>query len=200
MEKLFKVNEKEIPKIDTSILHTSKYNYNVDIIELINNQCEVITKTNKENINDIPLKILDNYNCIDLIDKEELTYIDEIKINILNSLSSDKEVIVFYDILNYIDIYTKSKLIKELKEKGKIIINYTTEIEETLLLDYIMVVHDNKIIMEGDTKEVLSVEKIIKKLGFSLPQIIELSNGLKYYDVVSKTYYSIESLVNDLWK
>jgi len=200
MEKLFKVNEKEIPKIDTTILHTSKYNYNVDIIELINNQCEVITKTNKENISEIPLKILDNYNCFELIDKKELTYIDEIKINILKSLFSDKEVIVFYDILNYIDVYTKSKIIKELKEKGKIIINYTTEIEETLLLDYIMVVHDNKVIMEGNTKEVLREEKIIKKLGFSLPLIIELSNGLKYYDVVSKTYYSIESLVNDLWK
>lgn len=200
MESLFKINGKEISKIDTTILHTSKYNYNVDMIELINKTCEVITKTNKESIDDIPLKILDRYNCIELIDKKELTYIDEIKINILKSLSSDKDIIVFYDILNYIDNKTKNEIIKELKENNKIIINYTTEIEESLLLDYLIVVHNNEVIMEGNTKEVLKEEKIIKKLGFKLPLIIELSNGLKYYDVISKTYYSIESLVENLWK
>lgn len=69
-----------------------------------------------------------------------------------------------------------------------------------MLLDYLMVVHNNEIIMEGNTKEVLNVEKIIKKLGFNMPLIMELSNGLKYYNVVNKTYYDIESLVDDLWK
>lgn len=200
MEILFKINGKEIPKQDTTILHTSKYNYNSDIIELINQNVEVITKNNKENISDIPLKIIKKYNCNDLINKKELTYLDEIKINILKSLASDKEVIVFYDILNYIDNETKSMIIKELKENNKQIINYTTEIEETLLLDYLIIVHNNEIIMEGNTKEVLSIEKIIRKLGFNMPLIIELSSGLKYYDVVEKVYYDIESLVEDLWK
>ena len=87
-----------------------------------------------------------------------------------------------------------------LKSQNKQIINYTTEIEETLLLEYLIVVHENKVIMEGKTEEVLSIEKIIKKLGFNLPSIIELSNGLKYYEVVSNTYYDIEGLVEDLWK
>lgn len=200
MEILFKINGKEIPKQDTTILHTSKYNYNSDIIELINQNVEVITKNNKENISDIPLKIIKKYNCNDLINKKELTYLDEIKINILKSLASDKEVIVFYDILNYIDNETKSMIIKELKENNKQIINYTAEIEETLLLDYLIIVHNNEIIMEGNTKEVLSIEKIIRKLGFNMPLIIELSSGLKYYDVVEKVYYDIESLVEDLWK
>lgn len=200
MENLFRINAKEIPNLDLTILHTSKYNYNVDMIEFINNNCEVITKETKENINDIPLKILDSYNCLELTNKKELTFIDEIKIKILKSLSTDKDIIVFYDILNYIDNDSKSRIIKELKENGKRIINYTTEIEETLLLDYLMVVHNNEVIMEGNTKEVLNVEKIIKKLGFNMPLIMELSNGLKYYNVVNKTYYDIESLVDDLWK
>lgn len=200
MENLFRINTKEIPNLDLTILHTSKYNYSVDMLEFINNNCEVITKTNKENINDIPLKILDSYNCLDLTNKKELTFIDEIKIKVLKSLSTDKDIIVFYDILNYIDNDSKSRIIKELKENGKRIINYTTEIEETLLLDYLMVVHNNEVIMEGNTKEVLNVEKIIKKLGFNMPLIMELSNGLKYYNVVNKTYYDIESLVDDLWK
>jgi len=200
MKKGFNINNKEIPKLDTTILHTSKYNYNVDMIELINNNTEVITKNNLVDINDIPLKILENYNCLELRSKEKLTTIDEIKLNILKSLISNKDTIVFYDILNYIDNKTKSQVIKELKEKEKQIINYTTEIEETLLLDYLMVIHENKIIMEGSTQDILKEEKIIKKLGFNLPLIVELSNGLKYYNVINKTYFDIESLVDVLWK
>ena len=200
MEILFKINNKDIPKINTTILHTSKNNYNVDMLEFINNNCEVIIKTSRTDINDIPLKILDSYNCLELTDKKELTNTDEIKINILKSLCSEKEVIVFYDILNYIDNKMKDKLIKELVSQNKIIINYTTEIEETLYLDYLIIVHENKVIMEGQTKEVLNEEKIIKKLGFNMPLITELSSGLKYYGVVNKKYYDIESLVEDLWK
>ena len=200
MEILFKINNKDIPKVNTTILHTSKGNYNVDMLEFINNNCEVIVKTSRTDINDIPLKILDNYNCLGLTEKNELTNTDEIKINILKSLCSDKEVIVFYDILNYIDNELKDKLIKELINQDKTIINYTTEIEETLYLDYLIIVHENKVIMEGQTKEVLNEDKIIMKLGFNMPLIIELSSGLKYYGVVNKKYYDIESLVEDLWK
>lgn len=200
MEILFKINNKDIPKINTTILHTSRSNYNVDMLEFINNNCEVIVKTSRTDINDIPLKILDSYNCLDLTEKNELTNTDEIKINILKSLCSEKEVIIFYDILNYIDNKMKDKLIKELVSQNKIIINYTTEIEETLYLDYLIIVHENKVIMEGQTKEVLNEEKIIKKLGFNMPLITELSSGLKYYGVVNKKYYDIESLVEDLWK
>ena len=200
MEILFKINNKDIPKMNTTLLHTSKNNYNVDMLEFINNNCEVIIKTSRTDINDIPLKILDSYNCLELAKKDELTNTDEIKINILKSLCSDKEVIVFYDILNYIDNELKNKLMKELIKQDKIIINYTTEIEETLYLDYLIIVHENKVIMEGQTKEVLNEEKIIKKLGFNMPLITELSSGLKYYGVVNKKYYDIESLVEDLWK
>jgi len=200
MEILFKINNKDIPKINTTLLHTSKGNYNVDMLEFINNNCEVIVKTSRTDINDIPLKILDSYNCLELTDKKELTNTDEIKINILKSLCSDKEVIIFYDILNYVDNELEDKLIKELIKQDKTIINYTTEIEETLYLDYLIIVHENKVIMEGQTKEVLNEEKIIKKLGFNMPLITELSSGLKYYGVVNKKYYDIESLVEDLWK
>ena len=157
MEILFKINNKDIPKINTTLLHTSKGNYNVDMLEFINNNCEVIVKTSRTDINDIPLKILDSYNCLELTDKKELTNTDEIKINILKSLCSDKEVIIFYDILNYVDNELEDKLIKELIKQDKTIINYTTEIEETLYLDYLIIVHENKVIMEGQTKEVLKI-------------------------------------------
>ena len=54
--------------------------------------------------------------------------------------------------------------------------------------------------MEGLKEQVLQEEKILKKLGFHLPFIVELSNGLKYYGLVDKIYFKNEELVNALWK
>lgn len=200
MEKLFEINGKTILDVDTTILHTSKYNYNSDIIELIHNDCEVITKNNNSNINDIPLRLLADLDLLELINKKDLTKIDEILISVLTSLTSPKNVIVFYNILTYIDNEIKALIIKMLKDAGKRIINYTGEVEETLLLDYIVLVHKNEVVMEGNKEVVLLEEKIIKKLGFNLPCVVELSNGLKYYGILDKIFYDKKLLVDVLWK
>lgn len=200
MNKLFTINNKELHDINTTILITSKTKYNNDIIELINNGCEVITKDSNNSISDLSLEILENFNCMYLKNKNDITKIDEIKINILSTLISNKKNIVFINVLTYVDNEFKRKLIKELKKQDKRIINYTSEIEETLLLDYLLVLRDTEIIMEGLTKEILKEEKILKKLGFNLPFIVELSNGLQYYRLINKTHYVSESLVNTLWK
>ena len=54
--------------------------------------------------------------------------------------------------------------------------------------------------MEGKKELVLLEEKILKKLGFNLPFVVELSNGLKYYGLVNKVYFNMEELVDVLWK
>lgn len=200
MKRLYKIKELDIYDRNTTILITSKTKENEYIIELINKNCEVISITNPSNISNIPQDILETFHCEDLINKEHLTKLDEIKINILSSLISSKKTIVFHNILTYMDRNTKKRIIDKLKKQGKQIINFTSEIEESLLLDYLIILHENKIIMEGDTTLVLKEEKIIKKLGFNLPFIVELSKGLKYYNICDKIFYNIESLVDNLWK
>lgn len=200
MSVLFEINGKTILDVDTTVLHTSKYNYNSDIIELIHNDCEVITKDNTSNINDIPLRLLAELDLLELLNKKDLTKMDEILINVLTSLTSTKNIIVFYDVLTYIDSEIKELIIKMLKDAGKRIINYTGEIEETLLLDYIVLVHKNEVVMEGNKEVVLLEEKIIKKLGFNMPCVVELSSGLKYYGVLDKIFYDKKLLVDVLWK
>ena len=54
--------------------------------------------------------------------------------------------------------------------------------------------------MEGTKEQVLNEEKILKKLGFNLPFIIELSKGLKLYGLIDKIYFNNEELVSALWK
>lgn len=189
-----------IKNINTTILYDSKYNYNNEAIEMINKGYEIITKTSNVDIKNMSKELLEEFDLLELQSKKNLTLIDEIKINLLSCIETNKDTIVFFNILTYTDNIFKNKLINKLKENNKRIINFTTDIEETLLLEYLIVLKDSKIIMEGNTKAVLNEEKILKKLGFNRPFIVELSTNLLYYNIVDKVYYSSESLVNDIWK
>ena len=93
----------------------------------------------------------------------------------------------------------KKKILSLLKTRHINFINITSNIEETLLGDYIYVLNNGKVAIEGGTKKVLEEEKILKHLGFGLPFVVDLSIQLKCYGVLDKIYYDMESLVNDLW-
>jgi hypothetical protein len=54
--------------------------------------------------------------------------------------------------------------------------------------------------IDGRTLDVLEEEKILKRLGFSLPFMIDLSIQLKLYGLINKTYLSKEAMVKNLWK
>ena len=200
MNELFNVNNKIIYNINTTILYTSSFNYTDDAIYYLNNNCVVITKDRGMEAFEIPNDIFELFHEEKLIHKKDLTKIDELKLKILASLNTNKTVFVFFDVLTYLDKEFKERLIRYLILNKKRIINYTTDIEETLLLDYLVVLHENKIIMEGKKGLVLQEEKILKKLGFNLPFIVELYNVLKYYGVIDKVYFNNEELVNVLWK
>ena len=200
MNKLFEINDTTIYDIDTTILTTSSFNYTNDAIYYINNNCVVITKNRTATNFDIPEDLYALFSLEELKNKKDLTEFDELKLKILSCLNSNNKIFVFMNVLTYLDSDFKEKVIRYLKLGSKRIINYTTDIEETLLLDYIVVIHENKIIMEGKKELVLKEEKILKKLGFHLPFVVELSNGLKYYGLVTKTYFNNKELVNDLWK
>lgn len=200
MKELFTISNKVIYDIDTSILYTSEFNYNMDAVELLNQGCTIISKTSHLDITDIKEEFFAKFDCLYLKHKKYFTKEDEYKINILGSISNPRNVVVFLNILTYIDKTFKNNVIEYLQEMHARIINYTTQIEETLMLSYLVVINKNEIVMEGKTTEVLKVEDILKKLGFSLPFVVELSSGLKLYGLIDKIYYDKESLVDDLWK
>lgn len=103
------------------------------------------------------------------------------------------------NMFTYVSKEFQNKIIEFLRRQNKRIINYTSETEETLLLPFLIIIYNNEIVI-GETKIVLKEETLIKKLGFNLPFIVELSSGLKYYNVVSKLFFDNESLVEELWK
>ena len=200
MEKILSINGKTIFDIDTTILIPSNYNYTKDTIELLNQGCTVIYKVSNFNIRDIPQDILNFFDCEYLLSKTTFTKEDEYKIILISSIFSTKKIIAFMNMFTYVSKEFQNKIIEFLRRQNKRIINYTSETEETLLLPFLIIIYNNEIVIEGETKIVLKEETLIKKLGFNLPFIVELSSGLKYYNVVSKLFFDNESLVEELWK
>ena len=110
-----------------------------------------------------------------------------------------KKTIVFNDCLRRLRQIEKKKLIELIHLRNMNYINVTSNIEETLLCDYIYVFNNDELVMEGQKEGLLQEEKLLKRLGFGLPFVVDISTQLKYYNIVSKIYYDMEELVNDLW-
>ena len=93
----------------------------------------------------------------------------------------------------------KKEIINLLTKQKINFVNVTCDVEESLLSDYIIVYDDDKKVLEGNMESVLRNEKVLKKLGFGVPFVVDLSIQLNYYDVLKKVYFDLDELVGVLW-
>ena len=137
------------------------------------------------------------------LNKKILTKYEGYHIVIENFKVSDLfkyDKVIFFNILNNLYEEEINSIYDNLKKRNIKFINVTNNMEEVLLTENLIVYNNDEIVLEGNTIDVLKNEKILKRLGFSLPFIIELSLLLKDYSLIDKIYLNKESLVNDLWK
>ena len=120
--------------------------------------------------------------------------------NIINVINSGSKKIVFDEVLDYVNSNLKKVHFEYLNTENVIFVNVTSNIEDVLFANYLIVLNNNNIAIEGNTLAVLQEEKILKRLGFNLPFFIDISIQLKYYGLVDKIYLTKEDLVSKLWK
>ena len=132
---------------------------------------------------------------IDILSKN-----DKILIKILSYAITVPKYIAIDDLLSDLDLRTKILLLNYFNSKNILLINVTSDLEDTLYTDYIMCLYNGVSGIDGRTLDVLEEEKILKRLGFSLPFMIDLSIQLKLYGLINKTYLSKEAMVKNLWK
>ena len=117
----------------------------------------------------------------------------------LDDLVQHSKVIFFNILYTLTDIEIK-ELYNFLNDYDIKFINFTNNIDEALLTNYLIIYSEDKVLMEGSTIDILKREKDIRNLGLKLPFYIELSNLLKDYGLIDKTYIDKESLAGALWK
>lgn len=126
------------------------------------------------------------------------------KVSIASALALKPKLLILDEAISMIDPFDKENILKIIKEYHKnentTIINFTSDIEETIYSDRIVGLYKGQIGIDGTLKAVLSEDRAMKKLGLDLPFIVDLSTKLKLYGLIDDIELDIDKLVNKLWK
>jgi energy-coupling factor transporter ATP-binding protein EcfA2 len=198
-------------KICTSTIEDTK-----GIISVVFNDSSFLTDTVKEelkysleqinidpkDIKQIVEELNDYFGINKLLNKHIslLSKNDKILLKILSCAITCPKYIAIDDMLSDLDIRTKILLLNYLNSKNILLINVTSDLEDVLYTDYVMCLYKGISGIDGKSLDVLKEEKILKRLGFSLPFMVDLSIQLKLYGLIDKVYLNKEAMVKNLWK
>lgn len=200
---LFKKNTSIAYSKDIDAIYILKElkNINLDYVSVyLNFSCESVMK--EISLHNSSKELLNLFGHSDLINKntKDLSMSEIAVLRIVLELSKNKDYIILYDVLTYLDNVIKMKIINYLKEKNITIINFTSNEEEYLINPYMIVIDSGLVAIEGKTELVLQEEKLMKRLGFNLPFCIDVSKQLIAYGLVDKVFLDYKDLVGELWK
>ena len=86
------------------------------------------------------------------------------------------------------------------KEKyGLTLLITTINLEISLYTDFIYIIEQGKIALNGTTFDVLQKDNTINKIGLSLPFMIDLSVKLRDYELVDELETDIDRMIDKLW-
>ena len=134
-------------------------------------------------------KLLDNYKDYYIIES-----------NFTYDILLEKKKVIFFCVLDHLKVEVIDKLFKFMNDNNISFINVTNNVELSLYTNYLIVYDDKNILIEGNTIEVLKNNKLLKRLGFNLPFMVDLSLLLKDYDLINDIYLDKKELVDTLWK
>ena len=109
------------------------------------------------------------------------------------------KMVVLNDSFYKLNSKEMSIIIDLFKKQQMNFIYITSDIEKSILSDKIIVFDNNEIVLNGLKEDVLKEEKILKRLGFGLPFVVDLSLQLNYYDILNKIYFDMSLLIGELW-
>lgn len=107
--------------------------------------------------------------------------------------------VIFNESLSSLSNKEKKEIFDLLDKQNINYVNVTSNIEDALFGDYIIVYDEDMKVLEGNKEVVLKNEKLLKKLGFGVPFVVDLSIQLMYYDILDRVYFDVDNLLEALW-
>lgn len=137
-------------------------------------------------------------------DPNNLSNDNKLLVVVAKALVLDPPIIILDLGLYKYDNLQKGKILTVIKNihnmKKVTVIHVTNDIEDVLFGDEIIMINEGKLVLQGKTNEVLSESEVFNKFHIERPFIVELSEKLKFYGVIDKLYYDINTLVGAIWK
>lgn len=141
-----------------------------------------------------------------LLDKKtsDLTNSEKQTLLIAIALLHKPRILLLDNAFSMMNRKTKDQIKKSIKEYQKnnslTVIQATTNLEEVVDTDYLYIMNDGDIILEGEPLIVLKEDILLNRLGLSLPFMVDLSLKLEFYELLDKIEVDIDRMVNTLWK
>ena len=145
---------------------------------------------------------IEYFNLEDLLDKKfiNLSTEDRIYIKILSLLVIVPSLFCIDDLLTYLNRDKKIRILNYIKDKNITLLSVSSNMEEVLLFDKVLILNKGKKVIFDKTINVLENENLFKELGISLPFIYDINNMLKDYELINESHIVYRELVDLLWK
>ena len=158
----------------------------------------------QEEMDDIINKNAEKVNIITRLDKEptQLSGGQKQRVAIAGVLAMKPKLLIFDEATSMLDPQGKADIksvIRELHdEEGLSIISITHDIDEVADSDYVLVMNQGKLAMEGSPEEVFSHEEELVNMSLDVPFTIKLANALEKKGVKVSKQFSKEGMVKEL--
>ncbi len=154
-------------------------------------------------------RLSDKYKCPLILNDGISKNITSFNHKIINNLYMKKicfelinkpKIIIFDDILTFLNDEEKREIIDYANDNQILIINVTTNSEELSLFPYIIILNNNEVVAEGTKEQLFMETKLFSRLKLKLPFAVMLSHELQDYQVIDKIIDDEIELGNMLWK
>lgn len=161
------------------------------------------------NTNDIEKRIIELahiFGISKLLDKKtsDLTNSEKQELLIVINLLHKPRLLLLDNPYTMMNKEAKCRIKKALKgyqnDNKLTIILTTTNLEDTLDSDYLYIINEGTIVIEGNPLTVLKEDSLLNRLGLELPFMVDLSLKLEFYEVIDKIEVDMKRLVDNLWK
>ncbi len=135
---------------------------------------------------------------------KELTKEEASIIAIATALVTKPQILILDDAFIHMGAIAKKRIFRILKQLNRknhlTIFNVTHDVNDILYGDYVILLYQGKVVLKGDVADVIKSEKILKKYHYELPFMAELSDKLRYYNVIEETILDMNRMVSTIWK
>ncbi len=152
------------------------------------------------------IKAIDEYTHInDILDKEvnELDLEEKYILVLTSALIIKPKLLIIDETFSRLNTSLRKrlyKIIKSYKEDNKLtVLNITHDLEDSLIGDNIILLENGEVKFNESVEKTFD-DKLLNENNSNLPFIVNLSEYLKLYEVIKTNHYSMEDLVDTLWK
>ncbi|NLC64380.1 MAG: energy-coupling factor transporter ATPase [Erysipelothrix sp.] len=126
------------------------------------------------------------------------------RVAIAGVLSMKPEVLILDEATSMLDPKGRKEvndLVHELHESREMtILSITHDIEEVIISDYIIVMNQGKVYMEGKPEDILVRIDELTEIGLDIPFNVKFYLAMKEKGVDLKTPFDVKGMVNTLWQ